>query len=56
MAIRNGQTQLNLQKKCSWRAGVYLANKMSNNEFEENERVLVVLMCNRTTYYRQNIS
>lgn len=31
-------------KNCSWRAGVYLANKMSNNEFEENERVLVGLI------------
>ena len=30
-------------EKCSWRAGLYLALKMRNNDFESNERVLVAL-------------
>ena len=30
-------------KGCSWRAGIYLAKKMEDNDFEENERVLVAM-------------
>lgn len=30
-------------EKCSWRAGPYLALEMKNNDFENNERVLVAV-------------
>ena len=29
---------------CSWRAGAFLAEKMRNNQFEENERVIIDLI------------
>ena len=34
-------------RKCSWRAGSYLASKMQNNDFESNERVLIAIKDNR---------
>lgn len=33
-------------QKCSWRAGVYLALKMQNYDFESNERVFIAIKDN----------
>ena len=32
---------MNLAAACSWRAGPYLAKKMLENDFDDNERVIV---------------
>ncbi len=34
---------IEFSEKCSWRAGRYLALKMKNNDFENNERVIIAL-------------
>ena len=34
---------ISFAEKCSWRAGAALARKMRENDFAENERVLVAL-------------
>lgn len=31
-------------KQCSWRAGVFLAEKMQKNYFEDNERVIIAII------------
>lgn len=36
-------TTIEFAEKCSWGAGSYLALKMKNNDFENNERVLIAL-------------
>lgn len=42
---------IDFAEKCSWRAGAYLASKMKNNEFEENEWVLVALIDEKIVAY-----
>lgn len=34
---------IEFSEKCSWRAGHNLATKMKNNDFENNERVIIAL-------------
>ena len=42
---------ISFAQNCSWKAGPYLAEKMRNNEFYENERVIVATKNNTPVGY-----